>query len=195
MSGHYSILSDCFSLTPATRAETSSGISSQMSIRIKNLVKRFNSRTERFKEKAIQPPTPSSTSSAGRSGRNTQAHYFLCHIFIIISSLRMCKYVGAHFLCICCSLWWGHYVNLTPDVIGEPLNFSLKVFVMFVIKVEHTTFVLRDSIRTDVVTRWEHFKGLHIEQYSSSLVFPLTIMLYISRGTINFIKRWTWTTC
>jgi hypothetical protein len=45
-----------------------SGLSTAMSSRLKDLLHRFNSRTERFKEKAAQPPTPSTGSPDAKSG-------------------------------------------------------------------------------------------------------------------------------
>lgn len=41
-----------------------------MSMKIKELVKRFNTRTERFKERAVQPPTPSSTDMDDKSSES-----------------------------------------------------------------------------------------------------------------------------
>ena len=42
-----------------------SGMSTQMSDRIRHLVHQFMTRTERFKEKTIQPPTPSTENKSG----------------------------------------------------------------------------------------------------------------------------------
>ena len=50
-----------------------SGLSSAMSDRVRELVRRFMSRTEYFKEKAIQPPTPTSSPDT-KSGKTERPH-------------------------------------------------------------------------------------------------------------------------
>ena len=56
--------------TSGLASSSNTMMSQEMNARLHVLVKRFNIRTERFKEKTIQPPTPSSTSSYGsKSGK------------------------------------------------------------------------------------------------------------------------------
>ena len=50
------------------RRDDISGMSMAMTSKLKDLVRRFSIRTERAKEMAIQPPTPSTDGEEGKSG-------------------------------------------------------------------------------------------------------------------------------
>lgn len=70
----------CFS---ASNSISISNVSSSLSDRMRELVRAFSSRTQRFKEKVVLPPTPSSTTSQGEKSSKLSTISYWLEILIV----------------------------------------------------------------------------------------------------------------
>ena len=105
-----------------------SGISNVMSERIHQLVSRFNSRTERFKEKTIQPLTPSTNGSVDTKSGELP----ICHVVSCLPHLLWVAYLSCCELPTCPASYlpvplWVLYLSCSELLLSGRSGLSLTV--------------------------------------------------------------------